>query len=62
MGRTKSCQNESNKCIRCKGFVVFDKFYNFCKWVSGLRCVNCGWTKLLDGDYDKVKIFVGKPC
>lgn len=65
MGRIQSCRKESkktNECIRCKGFVVFDKSKNFCKQVAELRCVNCGWTKTLDADYGRVKVYTGKSC
>lgn len=34
-------------CPKCKGFVVPDSFVAECRWFAELRCINCGWIKLL---------------
>ena len=46
MNQYKSKCNDT-KCIRCKGLVVVDYFYNLCGWLKGIRCVNCGWVKTI---------------
>lgn len=33
-------------CPRCKGLLVKDEF-NYCfEWLTGIRCLNCGYIKL----------------
>ncbi len=41
-------KSKKNECKRCKGLVVLDYFHSLFRWLRGVRCVNCGWVKLLE--------------
>ena len=41
--RVHSCEEESvMRCHRCKGIMIFEKFYGDCEHFFGWRCVVCG--------------------
>lgn len=43
------------KCYRCNGLLVSDKFVCQFQWIDGIRCVNCGWVKLKEVLYNVSK-------
>lgn len=48
MSKQQPQAKSKNECARCKGLVVLDYFNNLFRWLRGVRCVNCGWVKLLE--------------
>ena len=34
--------DDTLKCYRCGGIMVYEKFYGNCEWFWGWRCVICG--------------------